>query len=67
MAKERKILSSYTRSGGSSVPERMAGKMERVMPKERKILSSYSGGSSVPERMAGKMENCDGEPEEDIE
>ncbi len=38
MAKERKILSSY--SGGSSVPERIAGKMERVMPKERKILSS---------------------------
>jgi hypothetical protein len=34
----------------------MAGKMERVMAKERKILSSYSGGSSVPERIAGKME-----------
>jgi hypothetical protein len=37
MAKERKILRSY---GGSSVPERMEGKMERVMAKERKILSS---------------------------
>jgi muconolactone delta-isomerase len=34
----------------------MAGKMERVMAKERKMLSSYSGGSSVPERMPGKME-----------
>ncbi len=38
MAKVRKILSIA--SGGSSVPERMAGKMERVMAKERKILSS---------------------------
>jgi hypothetical protein len=36
-AKERKIGEA---GGVSSVPEMMAGKMERVMAKERKILSS---------------------------
>ncbi len=35
----------------------MAGKMKRVIAKERKIQYWVaSGGSSVPERMAGKME-----------
>ena len=37
-------------------PERMAGNMERVMAKERKMLSSW-GKKCVPERMAGNMES----------
>jgi hypothetical protein len=44
------------------------GRWERMMKKERKILSSYiSGGSSVPERMAEKMGEDDEEGEKDIE